>query len=125
MKSPKIPVLYVDDEEMNLQILEMLLDTKFNFFKATSAQLAIELLNKHSEIEVVLTDWNMPVMDGLEFAKLAKLNNDKRPFIMISAYIKNNEVDKAIQNGLISSYLSKPFDREQISNEIYRLANAN
>lgn len=108
----KRAVLYVDDEEINRYIFEMLLQTTFDVYKAESAQQALDLLAENPKIELIITDWSMPSMDGLSFAKKANdLYKDKQ-IMMLSAYLKNREIDDAIANGTLKAYFSKPLDRE-------------
>lgn len=121
----KTPILYVDDEEMNLQLFEMLLNTNFHVFKANSVKNAFELLDEHDEIQVVFTDWRMPGTDGLEFAKKARAKFKDRQIVMISAFMRNNEIDAAIEEGHLASYLPKPFDRQRIISEVDKLTSVN
>ena len=107
------PILYVDDEEINLYIFEMLLNATFVVHKATSAQKAFEILDDHPEIKLVITDWSMPVMDGLTFARKAFEKYDDRKIMMLSAYVKTQEIDEALQDGVLEEYFSKPLDRER------------
>ncbi len=125
MNGSKTSILYVDDEEMNLQLFDMLLNSNFRVYKANSVDNAFDMLNKHEDIQVVFTDWRMPGKDGLQFAKEAQEKFDDRQFIMISAFMRNNEIDQALNEGLLASYLPKPFDRQRIIKEVDRLVASN
>ncbi|MFY0627660.1 MAG: response regulator [Reichenbachiella sp.] len=125
MKATKTPILYVDDEEMNLQLFDMLLNTNFRVYKASSVDSAFQVLEEHDDIEVVFTDWRMPEKDGLAFAKEARKKSDSRQFIMISAFMRNQEIDAALNEGLLASYIPKPFDRQRIISEVNKLTSAN
>ncbi|WP_109832519.1 response regulator [Reichenbachiella versicolor] len=116
----KKPILYVDDEEMNLELFDMLLNHNFKVFKANSVDQALELLDVHDDIEVIFTDWRMPNRDGLELAREASEKFDKH-IIMISAFMRNSEIDRAIEEGYLSGYLPKPFDRQRIITEVDKL----
>ncbi|WP_109832518.1 response regulator [Reichenbachiella versicolor] len=108
----KSSILYVDDEEINRYIFEMLLQSTFNVYKADSGQGALEILSENPEIKLVITDWSMPKMDGLSFARKAKSLFKDKKIMMLSAYMKNREIDDAIANGVLKAYFSKPLDRE-------------
>jgi two-component system response regulator VicR len=116
----KKPILYVDDEETNLELFEMLLCQNFKIIKAKSADRALELLDECQDIEVIFTDWRMPKKDELELAKEVRQKFDK-PTIMISAFMRNTKIDRAVEEGHLSGYLSKPFDQGKIISEVYKL----
>jgi DNA-binding NtrC family response regulator len=125
MNGHKTPILYIDDEEMNLQLFDMLLNSNYRVYKASSADSAFEILEEHEDIEIVFTDWRMPGKDGLQFAKEVRMKSDTRQIIMISAFMRNNEIDEAIKEGLLASYLPKPFDRQRIISEVNKVTNSN
>lgn len=59
--------------------------------------------------QIVLTDWNMPVMNGLEFVKRIREVNKKVPIIMITTEGGKSEVITALKAG-VNNYIVKPFD---------------
>ncbi len=78
-----------------------------------------EACSKLSEgcYSLVFLDAKMPDMDGLDVARFAnKLGNDKPKIIMISGYHYANDpiICNAIEEGLITGFLSKPFTNEEI-----------
>lgn len=108
----KESILYVDDEEINRFIFEMLLESTFNIYQAESGEGALELLSEKPEIDLVITDWNMPKMDGLSFARKAKSLFKNKNIMMLSAYMKTNEIEDALENGVLQAYFAKPLDRQ-------------
>jgi two-component system chemotaxis response regulator CheY len=58
--------------------------------------------------DLVLVDWNMPVMDGLTFAKAFRARNAKTPMIMITTEAEKSRVVEAVQAG-VNNYALKPF----------------
>ncbi|MEM1060798.1 MAG: response regulator [Planctomycetota bacterium] len=60
------------------------------------------------QFDVVLSDWNMPNMDGLGLLKEIRTRNKDIPVIMITTEAERSRVVTAIQNG-VSDYLVKPF----------------
>ena len=75
---------------------------------------ALRLL-KSQTVHVVLSDWNMPVMNGLELLK--KIRSDEKlftlPFIMITAEAERPRVEEAITSG-VTSLLLKPYSANQL-----------
>jgi two-component system chemotaxis response regulator CheY len=63
--------------------------------------------------DVVITDWNMPNMDGLELLKAIRTRNTKIPVIMVTTEAERARVMTAIQAG-VTDYLVKPFSPEDL-----------
>ena len=67
-------ILIVDDERDNLQIIENTLEQNkqpFNIIKAPNGEVALKLSKKKIP-DLIITDWDMPVMDGIELIKELK-----------------------------------------------------
>ena len=126
-----IKILFVDDET-RLQTLMMqkfrkeIFTKKFKFVFAQHGAEALETLEADSDISVILTDLNMPIMDGLTF--LTKLKEYKEnsnrivTTIVISAYDDMGNIRKAMNAGAFD-FLTKPIDMQDllitIENAIY------
>lgn len=108
----KTDILYVDDEENNLYLFDLMLRSKFNVHKAGSADQALKFLDSHPEIEWIVTDWRMPGKDGLTFARETVQKYSDKKFIMLSAYIQNNEIDQALAAGVLKAYFPKPLNKD-------------
>ena len=108
----KTDILYVDDEENNLYLFDLMLRSKFNVHKAGSADQALKFLDSHPEVEWIITDWRMPGKDGLELAREAIRKYGDKKFVMLSAYIQNSEIDQALSEGILKAYIPKPLDKE-------------
>ena len=67
--------------------------------------------------DVVMSDWNMPVMDGLTFLKEVRQRNKDIPFIMITTEAERARVVTAIQAG-VSDYLVKPFTPDGLKEKL-------
>ncbi|WP_410499994.1 response regulator [Chitinibacter sp. S2-10] len=85
---------------------------------ANNGSEALKLLDQQ-KIDVVISDWNMPVMTGLELLK--ELRGSERywnmPFVMITAEAERERVREAIANG-ISDLLVKPYSPDRLQNAI-------
>lgn len=110
----KLNVLYVDDEPINLKIFAMLFKQQFQTIVASSGYEAMEVLEAHPEIEVVVSDYRMPEMDGLTFIQKAKQIYANKTFYMLSGYEILPEIQEALDSGLIEEYFVKPVDKAKI-----------
>ena len=97
-----IKILSMDDEldmEMLIQIRfrKQIQEKKFEFVFAHNGIEALEVLNNHKDIEIVLADINMPEMDGLTFlSKLDKNETARLKAIMVSAHGDMDNIRKII-----------------------------
>lgn len=111
MKSIYKSVLIVDDDPNQINIIKIYLkDAKLTIATAKNGRHAISIL-KDKCFDIVLTDYQMPEMDGLTLiSKIRTELNLSIPVIMISA----NETQKNISNFKNVKLLKKPFTQEQI-----------
>lgn len=87
-----------------------------NIVEAEDGQQALDRFQEGT-FDVVLSDWNMPNMDGLTFLqKLREINKDI-PFIMITTEAERSRVVTAIQNG-VTDYLVKPFTPDDLREKL-------
>lgn len=106
-------VLVVDDDIMTLMVIKSIIDyigVKAHF--TTSCEEAIELLRQGS-IEIMITDLNMPDMDGYSLSRIAKGINPKINIVMITGDISPSIHSLAEQAG-VSEVITKPFGSAQI-----------
>lgn len=86
--------------------------------EAEDGRQALELFNK-ADFDVVLSDWNMPNMDGLALLKEIRLINKEVPVIMVTTEAERSRVVTAIQAG-VSDYLVKPFTPDQLKDKLQK-----
>ena len=115
-----IKILSVDDEAP----LELLIrqyfrrkirNGEYEFFFAHNGLEALSILYNNPEIEIILSDINMPEMDGLTL--LAKVNEMRNPalrVIMVSAYGDMKNIREAMNNGAFD-FATKPIDMDDLS----------
>jgi two-component system chemotaxis response regulator CheY len=111
-------VLLVDDSGTMRTIQKRCLN-KLNvteIHEAENGQQALQLF-KSENPDVVLSDWNMPVMDGITFLVELRKLDPKVPFIMITTEAERNRVVEAIKCG-ISDYLVKPFTQDALRDKL-------
>jgi len=115
----RISVLVVEDEEHIRRVLEYNLRLDgFEVYPAGDGPRALELAQKIKP-DVILLDWMMPQMDGLEV--LSKLKQDKSteniPVFMLTAKGMMADVGRALCEGA-DDYITKPFDPMQLGKTI-------
>ena len=111
----KIKILYIDDEELNLELFEWLFSDKYHVVTECCGKSGLECLQKHQDIKVVISDMNMPQMSGLEFITIAKKKYDDKKYFILTGYGVTKEIEEAIKSNLIHAYFSKPLDIEEIN----------
>ncbi|MGE4568563.1 MAG: PAS domain S-box protein [Bacteroidales bacterium] len=105
-------ILVAEDEDLNyLLIKELLSRLSLTILRAENGKMAVELVRKHPEINLILMDIRMPVMDGFEATQIIRAEHPDMPVIAITAYAHNEEEQKVHQSGF-SDYISKPFSAE-------------
>ncbi|MGE3313462.1 MAG: response regulator [Planctomycetaceae bacterium] len=84
---------------------------------------ALEHFGKQS-FDIILSDWNMPNMDGLAFLQEVRKQNTQIPFIMITTEAERARVLAAIQAGC-SDYLVKPFTPDALRDKLEKWIGCN
>ena len=116
----KIKILIVDDiASMRKIVTDSLFQIGFsNLVEAKDGENALKTL-KVNKIDLILCDWNMPKMTGIELLKAVR--NDEKlkhiPFIMITAEGRKENILDAIKTG-VSNYIVKPFNTEALKTKI-------
>ena len=116
MKKPKI--LYVDDEPINLMLFEANLEKKYQIMTAVDATKGLEIISENSDIRVVVSDMKMPVMNGIEFVRRAREMSAGISYYILTGFEITDEIQLALDTGLIRRYFKKPFNINEISSEI-------
>jgi two-component system, cell cycle response regulator CpdR len=114
---PQRRILVVDDEPLVCDAVKMMLDFDGHVVEtAGSAKAALVLLEK-DKFDLVITDFEMPLMKGDELAAVIKARNPSQPIVMITAYA---EMLQASGNPLtgVDSIISKPFLLEDLRRAI-------
>jgi response regulator RpfG family c-di-GMP phosphodiesterase len=118
-------LLIVDDEPNILASLSRLLRREgFQILTAESPSKAFEHLAKHS-VQVVLSDQRMPEMSGTEFLARVRQLYPETIRIVLTGYTDLDSVTGAINRGAIYKFLTKPWDDDQLREQIrdaFRLA---
>ncbi|MFY9943225.1 MAG: response regulator [Desulfobacterales bacterium] len=118
-----IKVLIVDDFATMRRILKNILK-KIGFthiLEADDGSNALKVLEKE-KVDLVISDWNMPKMTGLEFLKAVRSNTAFKdlPFLMVTAEAQKQNIIEAVQAG-VSNYVVKPFTEEVITEKLAKI----
>ncbi len=106
-------ILVVDDEPNYLVILsELLRDEGFEVFTAPSGAEGLALV-QNVDLDLVITDMQMPGMDGLQLLRAIKKINSDLPVVMITAFAEVDKAVVAMQAGAFN-YLAKPFSNDEL-----------
>ncbi len=106
-------ILIVEDDYYNSEYLkEVLADTGFSIKHASSGRKAIEICSSQS-VDLVLMDVRLPDMTGFEAIFQIRKIKPKQNIIAQTAYVLNDEKEKALEAGCIN-YISKPIKRDQL-----------
>lgn len=111
-------ILVVDDSKMIQTLVQDTLEQKgIKVFKAGDGQEAKDFL-QNEEVDLILLDWNMPVMDGPTFLdKIREEGFTKAPVVMMTTENKPEAIQTAIQKG-VSEYIMKPFTDDVLFGKI-------
>ena len=115
-----IKILSVDDEApiemmMKHHFRREIRSGEYEFFFAHNGVEALAILNDNPDIEIILSDINMPEMDGLELlAKVNEMQNPAMRVIMVSAYGDMKNIRQAMNNGAFD-FATKPIDMDDLS----------
>ncbi len=118
-----IKILIVDDFATMRRILKNILK-QLGFktlVEADDGTTAWDVLEGQS-IDLIISDWNMPKMTGLELLKKVRASDKYKstPFLMVTAEAQKQNVIEAVQAG-VSNYVVKPFTAEAISDKLEKI----
>ncbi len=123
-------VLVVDDEEIAAEHARMVLDEAgINADMCLSVEEALHMIRvQHTKLEpynLVLLDWKMPGMDGLELAaEIRKLYSSETTIIILTSFNWDEIMDEALHIG-VDSFLAKPLFASNVISEFERIARKN
>lgn len=86
-------------------------------FEAGDGIEGLSVIASGKSIDLILSDINMPNMDGLEFVKMVRGNGNKTPIVMITTEGGEEIIQQAIDNGASDS-IKKPFTPEQLQEKL-------
>ncbi|MBU1566393.1 MAG: sigma-54 dependent transcriptional regulator, partial [Proteobacteria bacterium] len=106
-------ILVVDDEPNYLVVLsELLKDEGFEVFTAADGLAGLKIIDA-VDLDIVITDMQMPGMNGLQLLDKIKEKNQDLPVVVITAFAEVDKAVQAMQAGAFN-YLAKPFSNEEL-----------
>lgn len=116
-------ILVVDDFSTMRRIIRNLLrDLGFdNAEEADDGATALPLL-KSGKFDFLITDWNMPIMEGIDLVRTIRADDDLRelPILMVTAEARREQIVAAAQAG-VNGYIVKPFNAQTLEQKIAKI----
>ncbi len=111
-------LLFVDDEPGIINPLKIIFERKgYKVFTATSGHDGIKILT-HNQIDVIISDMNMPQMNGADFLRIVAERYPDSKRILLTGYADIDLTISAINDGKIDYYIAKPWNGEHLINTI-------
>jgi two-component system chemotaxis response regulator CheY len=105
--------LLIDDSRaVRIIIRNILREMGMDVVEATNGREALEQLQQNPDVELVLVDWNMPEMNGLDFIRAVRSQHsyDAVRIVMVTTETESEQVIRALNAGA-NEYVMKPFNR--------------
>ncbi len=112
--------LIIDDSRSMRSILGRILrELGYEIIEAENGREALDCLKNEQKLDLALVDWNMPIMDGLEFIRAVRDNDEWRGLLMMMVTTEADpaQVVRALSAGA-DEYLMKPFSKESIQDKL-------
>lgn len=123
MIDTSIKVLVVDDMSTMRRIVKNVLK-QIGFSNLVEAENGQDALNKLKvgDIGLIVSDWNMPVMRGIELLRAVRADAELKhlPFLMVTAEAQKENIIEAVQAG-VSNYVVKPFTAEALQGKLEKI----
>lgn len=114
--------LIVDDSKIVRKVMRKIIEPLgFAILEAEDGQQALDAFEQ-DEIALVMLDWNMPVMNGMEFLLALRARTDLAQPMVVFCTTENEftKIQEALMNGA-NEYVMKPFDEEIIRGKLEQL----
>ena len=122
MENRKTTVLVVDDSTFILHQIRAYLESQFYRIKLAKDPLtALAHLERHHDISVVITDYNMPLMDGIAFLQKIRKIKNKDELGVIGISVDNQSAAQFLKFGA-NDFINKPFHKEEFIHRINNLS---
>jgi len=121
MSTNSFTLLYVEDDKETQEQMKMLLeDSVQEFYQAYNGEEGISIF-KEKNPDIILTDINMPILDGLSMAKKIKEIDSEKPILIMSAFDEKRHFLKAIEIK-VDYFISKPINIDILESALVGVA---
>ncbi|MCA9003969.1 MAG: response regulator [Planctomycetaceae bacterium] len=113
-------ILLVDDSRAVRLVGRRIMGTfGLNVLEAEDGKQALEVARANPELDAVLLDWNMPIMDGMEFLKALRAETREKQPIVVMCTTENDmpQIVQAMQAGA-NEYIMKPFTEDIVRDKL-------
>ncbi|MDX2256117.1 MAG: response regulator [Pseudanabaenaceae cyanobacterium bins.39] len=119
----KPKLLVIDDEPDNLDLLFRTFYREYQVLRANSGIEALELLEEHGEVAVIISDQRMPIMSGTEFLSQMAVKYPDTMRIILTGYTDVEDLVEAINTCKVFKYVTKPWDEAELKNVVSQAIN--
>ncbi len=122
-----LQVMVVEDEKASMDYICMILNDMgiSRVVTAEDGRAALDrFAGREDEFDLIIADWKMPRMSGLEFLKQVRTVRPSQPFLMVTALAQMAAVEEAMTHE-VTAYIAKPFPPEQLEEKVLVLINRN
>jgi len=124
MIDTSLKVLVVDDMSTMRRIVKNVLKQIgfSDMVEAENGQDALNKLRAGGDFGLVVSDWNMPVMQGIDLLRAVRADAELKhlPFLMVTAEAQKENIIEAVQAG-VSNYVVKPFTAEALQGKLEKI----
>ena len=120
----RLRVLLVDDERAVVKLLESMLREMgvSQVYGASNGAEALDFLTTCPDvINLVIADWNMPVMSGIQLLQHLRTKDPAMPFVMVTGRATAESVNEA-KSLQVTAYVRKPFSQEEVLRKLEAIA---
>jgi CheY-like chemotaxis protein len=119
-------VLICEDNEVALKVMQVALeDLKLETVVARDGRRAIQLLDIHTDFDLIITDIHMPYQNGDEILNEVRSSQGKStPIIMVSSDADKDVISLALQSG-VNEFIEKPLDPKVLKQKVKKLLKLN
>ncbi len=113
-------IVVVDDEEAILETMSFTFMDEYEVLTTTDAHEALRIVAENQPVHVVITDQRMPGMTGVELLKAVYEQYPETMRIMLTGFADGDATLKAINEGHVYAYISKPWEPEELKQVVRR-----
>ena len=107
-------IIYIDDDKINIDLFKMNFKNNYTVFTSLDPNEGFEII-KNESIKVIITDYKMPIMNGMELINKVKQFQEDSVCMILSGYLESEVVTDKTK---IFKYIMKPYKRDEIIQHI-------